>query len=126
MPPQLAATVPAARGVRGRRRRLRRRATSAPPITIGTKNFTEQYILGELYRQALEANGFEVELKSDIGSSEIVDRALIAGSLDMYPEYTGVMLSEIAGQRREPRSAEEAYGAGARRSRSGAASRCSR
>jgi osmoprotectant transport system substrate-binding protein len=82
----------------------------APPkITIGTKNFTEQYILGELYRQALEANGFEVELKSDIGSSEIVDRALTAGSLDMYPEYTGVMLSELAGRHREPRSAAEAY-----------------
>ncbi len=80
-----------------------------PQITIGTKNFTEQYILGELYRQALEANGVGVELKSDIGSSEIVDRALVAGSLDMYPEYTGVMLSEIAGRHREPRSAEEAY-----------------
>jgi osmoprotectant transport system substrate-binding protein len=82
---------------------------SAPPITIGTKNFTEQYILGELYTQALDAEGFDVELKSDIGSSEIVDRALVAGSLDMYPEYTGVLLSEIARRRREPRSAGEAY-----------------
>jgi osmoprotectant transport system substrate-binding protein len=80
-----------------------------PTITIGTKNFTEQYILGELYRQALEAKGVDVELKSDIGSSEIVDRALLAGSLDMYPEYTGVMLSELAGRHRDPRSAAEAY-----------------
>ncbi len=39
-----------------------------------------------------------VRLKSDIGSSEIVDRALTAGSLDMYPEYIGVALSELAGQ----------------------------
>src|SRR4051794_12187724 len=83
----------------------------APPITIGTKDFTEQYILGELYRQALAAKGFEVRLKSDIGSSEIVDRALTAGSLDIYPEYTGVLLSEIAGRHREPRSAAEAYAA---------------
>ena len=83
----------------------------APPITIGTKNFTEQFILGELYRQALEAKGFEVDLKSDIGSSEIVDRALTAGSLDMYPEYTGVLLSEIAGQRDRPKSAQAAYDA---------------
>src|SRR5919199_1853121 len=82
---------------------------AAPPITIGTKNFTEQYIVGELYRQALEAKGFKVRLKSDIGSSEIVDRALTAGSIDMYPEYTGVMLSEIAKRRREPRSAAQAY-----------------
>src|SRR5919112_5770284 len=81
----------------------------APVITIGTKKFTEQFILGEIYKQALEANGFRVELKSDIGSSEIVDRALTAGSLDMYPEYTGVMLSEIAGQRRRPKTAEGAY-----------------
>jgi osmoprotectant transport system substrate-binding protein len=81
----------------------------APTITIGTKDFTEQFILGELYRQALAAKGFRVRLKSDIGSSEIVDRALTAGSLDVYPEYTGVLLSEIAGRHREPRSAGAAY-----------------
>src|SRR3954447_725659 len=53
---------------------------AAPQITIGTKNFPEQFVLGELYKQALEANGFRVRLKSDIGSSEIVDRALIAAA----------------------------------------------
>ncbi|MDQ3724081.1 MAG: hypothetical protein M3376_13685 [Actinomycetota bacterium] len=67
-----------------------------PPIRIGTKNFTEQTILGELYRQALEAKGFDVVLKLDIGSSEIVHRALRRGALDMYPEYIGVLLSEVA------------------------------
>lgn len=80
-----------------------------PVVTIGTKNFPEQFILGELYRQALVANGFRVRLKSDIGASEIVDRALTAGSLDMYPEYTGVILSELAGKRERPKSAAEAY-----------------
>src|SRR3954468_21274401 len=85
-------------------------ATSpGPQITIGTKNFPEQFILGELYKQALEAKGFRVRLKSDIGSSEIVDRALTAGSLDMYPEYIGVALSELAGQTKRPHSATEAY-----------------
>jgi osmoprotectant transport system substrate-binding protein len=83
--------------------------SDAPVITIGTKNFTEQFILGELYRQALEASGFKVEVKPDIGSSEIVDRALTAGSLDMYPEYTGVLLSEIAGVRERPKSPQAAY-----------------
>jgi osmoprotectant transport system substrate-binding protein len=87
--------------------------TGKPParaqITIGTKNFPEQFILGELYRQALEANGFRVRLKSDIGSSEIVDRALTAGSLDMYPEYIGVALSELAGRTKRLRSAADAY-----------------
>jgi osmoprotectant transport system substrate-binding protein len=80
-----------------------------PQITIGTKNFPEQFILGELYKQALEAKGFRVRLKSDIGSSEIVDRALTAGSLDMYPEYIGVALSELAGRTKRPHSAAEAY-----------------
>jgi osmoprotectant transport system substrate-binding protein len=83
--------------------------SDAPVITIGTKNFTEQFILGEIYKQALEASGFKVALKSDIGSSEIVDRALTAGSLDMYPEYTGVLLSEIAGQRKRPKSAQASF-----------------
>src|SRR3954462_6241256 len=82
---------------------------AAPQITIGTKNFPEQFILGELYKQALEANGLRVRLKSDIGSSEIVDRALIAGSLDMYPEYIGVALSELAGQTARPKSRADAY-----------------
>jgi osmoprotectant transport system substrate-binding protein len=87
------------------------KATNAPEpvITLGTKNFTEQYILGELYRQTLEKNGFRVNLKSNIGSSEIIDKALTAGSLDMYPEYTGVLLSEIAGDHRRPKSPQEAY-----------------
>jgi osmoprotectant transport system substrate-binding protein len=80
-----------------------------PVITIGTKNFTEEYILGELYAQTLRKTGFRVVLKSDIGSSEIIDKALTAGSLDMYPEYTGVLLSEIAGDRRRPQTADEAY-----------------
>jgi osmoprotectant transport system substrate-binding protein len=80
-----------------------------PTITIGTKNFTEQYILGELYAQTLRRAGFRVVLKSDIGSSEIIDKALTAGSLDMYPEYTGVLLSEIAGDRRRPRTAHSTY-----------------
>jgi osmoprotectant transport system substrate-binding protein len=80
-----------------------------PEITIGTKNFPEQFVLGELYKQALEAHGFRVRLKSDIGSSEIVDRALTAGSLDMYPEYIGVALSELAGKTKRPNSAAEAY-----------------
>jgi len=86
-----------------------KKKSALPTITIGTKNFTEQYILGELYAQTLRKAGFNVILKSDIGSSEIIDKALTAGSLDMYPEYTGVLLSEIAGDRRRPRTPAEAY-----------------
>jgi osmoprotectant transport system substrate-binding protein len=84
-------------------------SAAAPVITLGTKNFTEQYILGELYRRTLEKHGFRVRLKSDVGSSEIIDGALTAGSLDMYPEYTGVLLAEIARDTRRPPSAQAAY-----------------
>jgi osmoprotectant transport system substrate-binding protein len=80
-----------------------------PPVRLGTKNFTEQFVLGQLYAQALRARGFRVELKNDIGSSEIVDRALMNGAIDMYPEYTGVIVQEIAHEKRRPRSARETY-----------------
>jgi osmoprotectant transport system substrate-binding protein len=81
----------------------------AAPLRLGTKNFTEQYVLGELYAQALRAKGFDVVLKGDIGSTEIIDEALSIGSIDLYPEYTGVVLSEIAGERAEPISAQATY-----------------
>ncbi len=77
---------------------------AGPPIRIGVKNFTEQAILGELYRQALEARGYEVELKRAVGSTEIIHRVLRRGVIDMYPEYVGVLLSEIAGDTSRPSS----------------------
>jgi osmoprotectant transport system substrate-binding protein len=80
-----------------------------PPLRIGTKNFAEQFLLGELYKQALEAKGFPVELKENIGSSEIIHQALTDGALDMYPEYVGVLLSEVAGLRKRPTSPAAAY-----------------
>ena len=51
-------------------------AASDRTVTIGSKNFTEAIVLGELYTQALEAKGFTVELKSSIGSTEMIDKAL--------------------------------------------------
>jgi osmoprotectant transport system substrate-binding protein len=84
-------------------------APEQPPLRIGTKNFAEQFLLGELYRQALEAKGFRVELKTNIGSSEIIHQALTDGALDMYPEYVGVLLSEVANVRERPESPEAAY-----------------
>lgn len=79
------------------------------PIRIGTKDFTEQFLLGELYAQALRAEGFPVDLKRDIGNSEIVHRALLGGGIDLYPEYVGVLLSEVAGVTERPKKDAEAY-----------------
>src|SRR5947209_12700786 len=50
--------------------------TGRPPVTLGTKNFTEELILGQLYAQALQAKGYSVRLKSNIGDSEVVARQL--------------------------------------------------
>jgi osmoprotectant transport system substrate-binding protein len=80
-----------------------------PTIVLGTKNFTEQYVLGELYRQALEAKGYTVELKSDIGSTEIIDTSLTSGQINMYPEYTGTALTVIFGQEGSEETAEATY-----------------
>lgn len=66
-----------------------------PTITIGSKNFTEQFILGNMYAQALEANGFNVEKKLNLGSEQIADKALQNGQIDLYPEYTGTALVAI-------------------------------
>ena len=67
-----------------------------PGVTIGTKDFTEEFVLGNLYAQALEAKGYDVNLKENIGSTEIIDKSLTSGEIDGYPEYTGVSLSVVA------------------------------
>jgi osmoprotectant transport system substrate-binding protein len=79
-----------------------------PAVTIGDKNFAEENILGALYAQALAAKGFKVTLKDNVGSSEIIYKALTSGQIDMYPEYTGVLLSAVAGQTKNPTSASAA------------------
>ncbi len=64
--------------------------TGKPVVTIGDKNFTEQFILGELYAEALTAQGYSVSLNPNIGPTEVTTQALQSGRLDMYPEYLDV------------------------------------
>jgi osmoprotectant transport system substrate-binding protein len=81
-----------------------------PTITVGSKNFTEQYILGELYAQILEANDFTVERQLNLGSEQIADGALQDGQIDFYPEYTGTALVALLGYEGEnPATPEETY-----------------
>jgi osmoprotectant transport system substrate-binding protein len=82
-----------------------------PPITIGDKNFTEQFILGQLYAQALRAKGFTVNVKSDLGSSELIDKALTSGQINGYPEYSGIVLTAIAHDTKAYPSAQATYAA---------------
>ena len=83
-----------------------------PPVTLGTKNFTEQFVLGQLYKQALEAKGFKVALKQNIGSTEIADKALRSGQIDMYPEYIGIYNTAVAGDAKAYSSVDAAFAAG--------------
>lgn len=64
-------------------------------IAIGSKNFTESIILGEMLAQQLEDHGFDVERKFNLGGTFIVHQAMVARQLDMYVEYTGTAHSAI-------------------------------
>ncbi|WP_405564528.1 glycine betaine ABC transporter substrate-binding protein [Streptomyces sp. NBC_01180] len=83
--------------------------TGKPTVVIGAKEFTEQWIIGELYKQALTKAGYNVELKSNIGSTTVIDGALTSGQIDLYPEYTGVILQVLARSRTMPHSAAETF-----------------
>jgi osmoprotectant transport system substrate-binding protein len=61
----------------------------AQTIKIGSKNFTEQFIVAELYAGALEAQGYKVERKINLGATLVAHEALKTGAIDLYPEYTG-------------------------------------
>ena len=55
--------------------------SATPTIVLGTKNFGEEYILGQLYKQALEAKGFKVSYKENIGSTELIQTSLTSGKI---------------------------------------------
>jgi len=71
--------------------------TGKPAITIGDKNFTEQFILGELYYLALKAQGYTVSLDSNIGPTEVTLQGLANGTISMYPEYLSTWNQAVAG-----------------------------
>jgi glycine betaine/choline ABC-type transport system substrate-binding protein len=64
-------------------------------ITVGSKNFTEEYILGEIYAQALAAAGYDVDTDLNLGSEQIALKALREGEIDAYPEYTSTALTSF-------------------------------
>jgi glycine betaine/choline ABC-type transport system substrate-binding protein len=64
-------------------------------VTIGSKNFTEEFILGNIYAQALKAAGYNVKTQLNLGSEQIALKALKAGQIDANPEYTGTALTSF-------------------------------
>jgi len=67
------------------------------PVKIGSKNFTEQLILGEMYALLLENAGIATEKKLNLAGTEVAQAALVAGEIDLYPEYTGTGLTVVLG-----------------------------
>ena len=67
-------------------------------ITLGTQEFPEARVLGELWRQALAVNGYTVDLRKGVGPAEDLDAALQEGVIDGYVAYTGTVLSIVADQ----------------------------
>jgi glycine betaine/choline ABC-type transport system substrate-binding protein len=80
-------------------------------LTVGSKNFTEQFILGEIYAQALQAAGYKIKKDLSLGSEVVAYKALRDGNVDAYPEYTGTSLTSFFGIKIEdvPKDAKQAY-----------------
>lgn len=67
-------------------------------IKVGSKDFTEQFILGEMYALVLENKGFKVERKLNLGGTPVAQAGLQSGQIDLYPEYTGTGLLTVLKQ----------------------------
>jgi osmoprotectant transport system substrate-binding protein len=80
-------------------------------LTIGSKNFTEQQVLGQIYAQGLQAAGYTVKTKLNLGDENIAHDALKSGQIDAYPEYTGTALLSFFGKKSSelPKDPEQAY-----------------
>ncbi len=80
-------------------------------ITVGSKNFTEEYILGEIYAQGLEAAGYNVKTKLNLGSETIAKKAIEDGEISGYPEYTSTALGTFfqVPANKIPSDAQQAY-----------------
>jgi osmoprotectant transport system substrate-binding protein len=70
---------------------------SSTKLTIGSKNFTEQKVLGEIYVQALQAAGYDVSKELNLGDEKTALKALEGGNISAYPEYTGTALLSFFG-----------------------------
>jgi osmoprotectant transport system substrate-binding protein len=89
----------------------RNEANAKVTLTIGSKNFTEQKVLGEIFAQGLEAAGYTVNTRLDLGDEHVALKALESGEIDAYPEYTGTALLSFFGKQPDelPKDPQEAY-----------------
>ena len=81
-------------------------------MTVGDKNFAEQFVLGQLYAQALRAQGFSVNINQNIGPTDVTVQALKNGSLTVYPEYLNTFNTAVAGYHHDFSTLLDAYQGG--------------
>lgn len=84
-------------------------STEGPTITVASFNFPESVLLAEIYGQALEENGYEIERKHDLGSREVVFPAIESGEIDLIAEYIGSSLSVGFGEETLPTDSDEGH-----------------
>lgn len=70
-------------------------ASATGTLRVGSKDFTEEFIVAEMYAQLLEDAGFTVEKKLNLGGTPIAHTAILNGDIDLYPEYTSTGLLEV-------------------------------
>jgi osmoprotectant transport system substrate-binding protein len=78
---------------------------AATTISLGTKDFTEEFVLGQLYKQALEHKGITVDYHENIGSTEVIQTALRSGKINAYPEYVGEIVQTAYHVKKLPKTA---------------------
>ena len=81
------------------------KAPAATTISLGTKDFTEEFVLGQLYKQALEHKGIKVDYHENIGSTEVIQTALRSGKINAYPEYVGEIVQTAYHVKKLPKTA---------------------
>ncbi len=81
-------------------------ASAAKPIVVGSKRFTESYILAEIVRQTLQRQGIDAVHEQGLGNTGILEQALESGSIDVYPEYTGTIVRELLKREGHPTLAQ--------------------
>jgi len=84
---------------------LSKKVPSSPVITIGAKNFSEQYILAHVIARRLEAAGYRTQIRSGLGSA-VAYRALAAGDIDVYVDYSGTLWANVLGREDNPPPAQ--------------------
>jgi osmoprotectant transport system substrate-binding protein len=70
-------------------------SASSTPIKVGSKDFTEEFLVGEMYALMLENEGFKVERKHNLGGTPVAQAAITKGDIDLYPEYTSTGLLTV-------------------------------